>query len=38
MIFVYDMFRKIVFPSSGQLFLNIYARKISQITMSIFQV
>jgi hypothetical protein len=37
MIFVYDMFRKIIFPSSGQLFLNIYARKTTQIEMSIFQ-
>jgi hypothetical protein len=38
LIFVYDMFRKIIFPSSGQLFLNIYVRKTTQIAMSIFQV
>jgi hypothetical protein len=37
MIFVYDMFRKIIFPSSGQFFLNIYARKTTQIAMSIFK-
>jgi hypothetical protein len=38
MIFVYDKFRKIIFPSSGQLFLNIYVRKTTQIAMSILQV
>jgi hypothetical protein len=38
MIFVYDMFRKIIFLLSGQLFLNIYAHKTTQIAKSIFQV
>jgi hypothetical protein len=33
MLFVCDMFRKIVFPSSGQLFLNIYVHKTTQIAM-----
>jgi hypothetical protein len=38
LIFFYDMFRKIIFPSSGQLFWNIYVRKTIQIAMSILQV
>jgi hypothetical protein len=38
MIFVYDMSRKIIFPSSGKSFLNKYARNTIQIAMSIFQV
>jgi hypothetical protein len=38
MIFVYDdIFSEIIFPSSGQSFLNIYTRKTIQIAMSIFQ-